>query len=192
MYVAEKTISEMAGLYGQPRRARFEFEVGSDREWQTIAGSQKHGRKHDVTVYAFKGDRVIVIAKPFYPPGLYRAPSGGLKPGEDFHDGTYREAWEETGCRIKLERFLLRTDVAFVRTDNGSANAGERIDWNSFVFQARYESGDFEFTDHREIREVRLATLDEFEDYSKIMRDSDIGGLHYRAALHDAVKGLLR
>ena len=59
------------------------------------------------------------------------------------------------------------------------------------MFLARYLSGDFQFTDHQEIREVRLATLDEFEDFSQIMRVTNIGGLHYRAALHDSVRKLL-
>jgi hypothetical protein len=29
-----------------------------------------------------EGERVVVIKKPMYPPGAYRAPSGGVSPGE--------------------------------------------------------------------------------------------------------------
>ena len=176
-------MAAMAAAYGQPGLAAFEFNVKPD-EYRRILRSQKDGRNHDITLYIRKNDQVVVIAKPFYPPGLYRAPSGGLQPGEDFRSGAEREAMEETGCRIEFEKFLLRTEVAFVC-------GRDRIDWRSFVFQAHYAGGNFEFTDKREIKEVRLASLDEFTGFSRIMRASEIGGLHYRAALHDAVKGLL-
>ncbi len=95
-----------------------------------------------------------------------------------------REAYEETGCSIVLERFLLETDVTF-EGEHGT------IEWNSYVFQARYLSGDFQFTDHEEIREVRLASLKDFQTFSAIMRQTDVAGLHYRAALHEAVEKLL-
>ncbi|MDH3889591.1 MAG: NUDIX hydrolase [candidate division Zixibacteria bacterium] len=177
----------MAERFGQPEPAEFRIDV-SGEELDRIRSSQKDGRNHDVTLYIHKEGRIVVIAKPMYPPGMYRAPSGGIKPGESIVAGIDREVAEETGCRIELERFLLRTDVAFVGAD---VSPDDSIRWRSLVFQARYLSGDFQFTDHDEITEVRLATLDEFEEFSRIMRDTDTGGLHYRAALHDTVKGLL-
>lgn len=183
MFVEDNVIQAMVDRYGEPEMADFEIE-SSDEEVARIKSSQKNGRDHDVTVYAFKDDHVIVIAKPFYPPGMYRAPSGGIDPGEDFELGAKREMREETGCEIELQKFLLMTKVAFV-------SESDRVDWRSFVFQARYVSGDFEFTDTNEIREVKLATLDEFTEYAKIMRRLDLGGLKYRAALHERVEPLL-
>ncbi len=176
-------MAAMMAAYGQPRSATFEFPV-DQTEYRRIVNSQKNMRNHDVTLYIHKGDKVVVIAKPFYPVGLYRAPSGGLHPGEDFRAGAAREAMEETGCEIEFEKFLLRTEVSFVCGD-------DRLKWRSFVFRAGYTGGDFEFTDKREIKEVRLVSLDEFDAFSRIMRASSIGGLHYRAALHDSVKNLL-
>ena len=183
MFVTEDMIDEMAARYGRPETAAFSFPVG-DREYEFIRSTQRDGRRHDVTAYIFKGDQVIVIAKHFYPPGMYRAPSGGIRPGESIEDGIAREVLEETGTEILLERFLLRTAVDFT-------NASGVIDWMSLVFQARYVSGDFEFTDKREIREVRLAGLDEFASFGRIMRTLDLGGLHYRAALHERLCPLL-
>jgi hypothetical protein len=55
-----------------------------------------------------------------------------------------------------------------------------------------YVEGDFEFTDHREIREVTTVPLSAFEQIGRTMRASDKGGLHYRAALHERVTPLLR
>ena len=190
MFVTEEMISRMVDKFGQPERVEYRIETASE-ELNFIRSTQKEGRNHDVTLYIHKDDQVIVIAKPMYPPGLYRAPSGGLNPGESFVEGIDREMSEETGCRIELEQFLLRTDVTFVRADDSEDSEEDSILWRSFVFQARYLSGDFQFTDHEEISEVRLATLDEFEEFSRIMRGTAIGGLHYRAKLHDTVKGLL-
>jgi len=183
MYVSEQMIDTLVALYGVPQRVEFTFAIGAD-EYQRIKASQKNSRKHDFTLYIIKDSQIVVIAKHFYPPGLYRAPSGGIKPGEDLQAGINREVMEETGCKIELERFLLITNVLF------ESNIGS-IPWNSYILQARYTGGDFIYTGHKEIREVRLASLNEFKTFSTIMKRSSIGGLHYRAALHEAVEELL-
>ena len=183
MYVTDDMIAQMEVGYGISSRVSFGFDV-SEEEYSLIRGSQKHGRNHDVTLYIRKGEMLAVIAKPFYPPGLYRAPSGGLKPGESFIDGINREIAEEVGCEIQLDRFILRTSVTFTQGNNSIA-------WRSFVFTADYVRGDFQFTDHHEISEVHLATWGEFDQFGRIMRSSTLGGLHYRAALHETVKRLV-
>ncbi len=183
MFVTDNMIAEMAAKYGTPQEREFHFGVAR-KELDRIRSSQKQGRNHDVTLYIQKDDRLVVIAKHMYPPNLYRAPSGGLQPGEQFEEGIAREVTEETGCRIELERFLLRTFAWFKYRHDA-------IFWRSFVFLARYAGGDFKFTDHSEIREVRLAAWSEFDSFGHIMRTMDIGGLDYRAALHEAVVELL-
>ncbi len=184
MYVTDEMIRRMVALYGVPDEVSFAFDV-TERELKRIRSSQKHGRNHDVTMYIRKDDQLLVIAKHSYPPGLYRAPSGGLQPGENFHDGINREVAEEVGCEIKLDRFVLRTSATF-------AHQNDSITWRSFVFAADFVRGDFQFTDRREIREVRLVAWDEFDTFGRIMRRTDIGGLHYRAALHEVVRKLIR
>ena len=176
-------IARMADQYGRPHSREFCFEATSG-ELDRIRSSQKYGRNHDVTLYIRKDNQIVVIAKHFYPPGMYRAPSGGLHPGEDFESGIAREVSEETGCSITLDKFLLRTAVTF-------NNEHDSVFWRSFVFLADYQSGDFQHTDKDEIREVYLAGWSEFESFGRIMRAMDIGGLHYRAALHETVTELL-
>lgn len=187
MYITDETIAELQDQFGTPAREKFLLPVAID-EYERIKTSQKGERSHDVTLYIVKDGRIVVIAKPFYPSGMYRAPSGGVEPGEDFVAGAKREALEETGCEIELERFLLISEVDFELVPRD----GRKIEWTSYVFQARYAGGDFDFTDKREIKEVKLAQLSEFERFSEIMRGMPIGGLHYRAALHDSVKKLLQ
>ena len=179
MYVTDDMIAGMSAKYGRPHRRSFDIETTAE-EVARIRASQVEGRDHDVTVYIRKDDQVVVIAKHSHPPGLYRAPSGGLHDGEDFETGMNREVAEETGCRIKLVRFLLQTDVRF-------RHGEENVYWRSFVFLADFAGGDFNFTDHLEIREVRLAAWSEFETFGRVMRATNIGGLLYRAALHEAV-----
>ncbi len=183
MYVTNDMIDEIVSKYGKPNEATFRYDV-SEKEHDLIKSSQKHGRNHDVTLYIRKDDKIAVIAKPFYPNGLYRAPSGGIHPGETFMDGLNREVGEEVGIKIAVDKFILRIAVTFVHEER-------IIEWRSFIFTADYISGDFSYTDKEEISEVRLAGWDEFKTFSKIMRRSDIGGLHYRAALHDKVAELI-
>jgi 8-oxo-dGTP pyrophosphatase MutT (NUDIX family) len=137
----------------------------SPTEFQCLKDSMKDGRNSDVTLFIFKEGKVIVIAKPWYPKGLYRAPSGGLKPDEDLELCAKREAYEETGAKIELEKYILRIHVTFTCHE-------DKVNWTSHLFTAKYLAGDLKPVDKREIREVSLL--------------SDSGGLHYRAALTEA------
>jgi ADP-ribose pyrophosphatase YjhB (NUDIX family) len=184
MYVTDDMIRRMEHEYGTPTRREFVIPSAME-EVARIAASQRDGRNHDVTLYVRKGPQVIVIAKHFYPPGMYRAPSGGLNPGESFENGIAREIAEECGCTIKLDRFLLTTSVLF--TASGREHDSDSVRWRSFVFLADYVSGDFQFTDHHEIKEVRLADWAEFETFGRMMRQFGRGGFLYRAALHETV-----
>src|SRR4030042_820549 len=145
----------------------------------------KDARRSDVALFIFKDGKVIVIAKPWYPEGLYRAPSGGIKPGEDMELCAKREGYEETGVEIELVDYLLRIHVTFT-----CGQVGEK--WTSHVFTASYLSGDPHPVDTREIREVNLLSLDELSRLKEKLLQRDSGGLHYRAALTEAAIGEIR
>lgn len=177
-------IQEAADRYGYPPIVKMWAPVDR-QEFDFIKSTQHYGRSHDITMFIFKGQKLIVIAKHHYPEGLFRPPSGAIKPGETLTQGALREAWEETGCEIELTRYLLQVDVTFV-------NEVHEIPWRSHVFMARYISGDLIPRDTREIRDVTLATLDDFKKYKDIIRNKTAsGGLNYRARLHDEVLRLL-
>jgi len=161
--------------YGIPRELSMSFSMNPS-EFQNLKDSMKDGRNSDVTLFIFKNSKVIVIAKPWYPKGLYRAPSGGVKPDEDLELCAKREAYEETGAKIKLKRYILRIYVTFTCNTN-------KVNWTSHVFTATYLSGDLRPIDTREIREVNLLSLDELAALKGRLLKSDSGGLHYRAAL---------
>ena len=191
MYITEDTIAGLAEKYGKPE-SWYAGVFCYPSEFEMIRASQKHGRSHDVTVYILKGDKIIVNAKHFYPPGLFRAPSGGIKKGEAFIDGVRREMCEETGCEINLTRFLLRTEATFYRREpDERIISSQAVQWRSLVFLADYVSGDFKFSDHHEIREVALVSWADFDNFTRVMRRTAIGGFHYRAGLHDRVRQIL-
>lgn len=145
-----------------------------------MAGSRHHGRSHDITLFIARGDEWAVIAKPSFPPGIWRAPSGGLHPGEELEAGALREALEETGLVISLERYLVHIDATF-------RHGGAIEPWHSEVFLARVVSGDLAPIDTREISGARWMTRPELQG---VVRErllaSGRGLFAYRAALHDA------
>jgi 8-oxo-dGTP pyrophosphatase MutT (NUDIX family) len=177
MYFNAEIISDAEQKYGVPATYQMSFDA-SERDIGIIRSSQKHGRKHDVTLAIFGAPGVIVIAKPWYPRGLYRLPSGGLKLGEPLEEGSAREAWEETGVQIELVRYHLRIDVDFV-------GESATIPWTSHVFSARYVSGEVSPNDTEEIREARWCELTELLAHREVMLKAKVSGLHYRAELQD-------
>lgn len=168
-------LEEMEELYGRPDEVS---KVQSMRppELETVRKSMKGGRAHDITLYIKKDDGFIFIAKPFYPPGLYRAPSGGVRPGESFVDGAVREAMEETGVSIELEKYILRINVRFQSPDNS-------LNWVSHIFTARHTGGEIDPVDRTEIKDARIVRRDEISEMQRLMLNSGSGGLVYRAYL---------
>jgi 8-oxo-dGTP pyrophosphatase MutT (NUDIX family) len=172
------TLEDIEKRLGIPRELSISFPM-SPPEFQDLKDSMRDGRNSDVTLFIFKDNKIIVIAKPWYPKGLYRAPSGGVKPDEDLELCAKREAYEETGAKIKLEKYILRISVTFTSNKN-------KVNWTSHVFTAKYLFGDLRPVDTKEIKKVNLLSLNELAALKEKLLKSDSGGLHYRAALTEA------
>lgn len=185
MFIKPEQIRVMEQSYGIPQLLRLRQEIGME-EMTILQSSQHHGRAHDITMFIFNHQgEVAVIHKPIHDPGVYRAPSGGLQPDEDFEKGALREAWEETGLEIALERYLLRVEVDFT-ADN------QLVPWTSHVFTARILSGELDPQDRVEIESARYATPAEIQGpIRQALVASSKGLLFYRIALTDAVATLL-
>ncbi|MGB7062232.1 MAG: NUDIX hydrolase [Candidatus Zixiibacteriota bacterium] len=171
-------LEEIENKYGRPRQLTMSFPMGP-AEFDMLKSSMSDGRDSDVTLFISKDGKVVVIAKPWYPEGLYRAPSGGIKPGEDLELSAKREAYEETGADIELEKYILRIRVTFTCDSR-------KEEWTSHVFTARHLSGDLRPVDTKEIKKVALMSLEEFAALKEKLLAQDSGGLHYRAALTEA------
>jgi ADP-ribose pyrophosphatase YjhB (NUDIX family) len=168
-------LEDIQRKYGTPRELTMSFPM-SPPEFDMLKNSMRDGRNSDVTLFIFKEEKVIVIAKPWYPEGLYRAPSGGIKPDEDIGRTAKREAYEETGVKIALIKYLLRILVTFTCAE-------EKVNWTSHVFTARYVSGELQPIDAKEIRAVTLISLEELSSLKLKLLAQKSGGLAYRAAL---------
>lgn len=179
MFITEEMLAAAREKYGSPDLLTYEA-LCPEWEMDVIVGSMKHGRAHDITLFIFDGEKIAVTAKHSYQPQLYRPPSGGLEPGESIEDGAAREAFEETGLSIKLKSYVLRIASKFY-------SPTREVDWTSHIFIADYLGGEIAPHDHDEIREARWATLDEFPLFSRLMHQTDSGGLHYRAFLQKEV-----
>ncbi len=180
-YIKRGQIEEMKKKYGVPRELKMVLEI-TPPEFNMLCASRKNERSHDITLFIFK-DRdyreFAAIAKHFFPVGVYRAPSGAAHPGEDFENGAKREALEETGLEIELDRFILIIHATFTC-------GPEFEDWTSYIFTAFRKSGRLEHRDKEEISETRWLTLEELQNEvrEKLMA-TDIMLFHYRLALHD-------
>jgi len=180
MYISSETILALEKKYGVPEVLTLAYEM-TEGEFDMVARSQKHGRAHDVTLFIIIDGKVVVIRKPTYPPGAYRAPSGGVEPGELFEAGAVREGYEETGLSIALENYVVRAQVKFSHENRG-------IDWTSHVFTACKVGGELQPVDTHEIVEARLVTPGEIMGrIREALLASGSTGLRYRSELNDIV-----
>lgn len=180
MYISEETILTLEKKYGVPEVLNLAYEM-TESEFDMVARSQKHGRAHDVTLFIIIDGKLVVIRKPMYPPNAYRAPSGGVEPGEPFEAGALREGYEETGLSIALEEYVVRAKVKFTHQTRV-------IDWTSHVFTASKIGGVLQPIDTHEIVEARLvAPLEIMGNIRDALLASGSTGLRYRSELNDVV-----
>jgi 8-oxo-dGTP pyrophosphatase MutT (NUDIX family) len=187
MYVTEEVIAALEARYGRAQVRRVDAEFTA-REVELMDYCLVRGRAHDVTLLIHpRGslDRFAVIRKPSYPPDVFRPPSGGVEAAEDFVRGAQREALEETGLAVRLERYLLRVDARF--TCDGKIRP-----WTTHVFSAETDDETVEPRDLHEIAEGRWATTAEiYEELRPAMLRTGSSGFAYRLMLQDTALDLL-
>ena len=108
-----------------PLRSRYGKPIGLD--WAASITAREHAlatynpeRAHDVTLFILdardppRADSQAALRR-----GIWRPPGGGIKPGENFAAGAEREALEETGLRVTLERYLVAASASFLLRRDG-------------------------------------------------------------------------
>lgn len=185
MYVSQESIRKMEAKYGKPQEIEITQNI-LDEEMRMLRSSQKNNRAHDVTFFIFNEEgQVVVTHKHINDPGVYRAPSGGIKPNEDFERAVLREALEETGLDIVLEKYLLRCKALFYTSQF-------QVPWTSHVFTSRHKNGTLQPIDTEEIACARYVSLEELQGpIRKTILNYNKGLLHYRIKLTDVVIKLL-
>jgi ADP-ribose pyrophosphatase YjhB (NUDIX family) len=177
MHVDEAVLARVRERYGDPTPLSWSGEVSS-QELDLVTYSP--GRRHDVTLFVFNGERLALIRKPHFLPGLWRTPGGGVKRGEDFIAGVRREALEEIGAEIALERYLLHARATF--------RLGDSVEpWNTHVFSATTGAERLEPGDTAEIAAARWGTAEELAGpIRERLLATERTLWRYRVALHDA------
>ena len=105
-------VKRLAVRYGQPVEMRIDVPM---REWEfnLLRYSKGDGRYRDATILIPYEGKLVCIVKHAYPQGIARPPSGGVVPGEPLDAAAEREAFEETGLRVRIERYLVRVMCHF-------------------------------------------------------------------------------
>jgi 8-oxo-dGTP pyrophosphatase MutT (NUDIX family) len=181
-YVTPEMINEMRDRYGNPRHLSMSYEI-LPSEMEMVRGSRKNARNHDITMFIFHDrsySKFAAIAKHMFPQGVFRAPSGGANPGESLQEAALREAMEETGLEIVLDRFILLINAHFT-------TGAEAEDWRSLVFTAFCQDGELNPIDKLEVREAIWLSVDELQGpVRRKLLETGMGLFAYRVALHDA------
>jgi len=126
--IHSQEIDELARQHGPIERRSYSLEMDKRQfeDWQRALAK----RRGEVVLIVRRPGGVILHTKDFYPAGTYRLPSGGVKWGEGVLHALHREAREEMGLEIEVERFLGLLEYEF-------HCQGETIPFASYVFLIR-------------------------------------------------------
>jgi ADP-ribose pyrophosphatase YjhB (NUDIX family) len=178
VHVTDDVLAALRARYGEPVELDWAGEI---TEQEHALATYNPLRRHDVTLFILDpAERLALIRKPQFGDGIWRPPGGGIKPGEDFATGAVREAFEETGLRVELDRYLVRARASF-------RYEPAEIFWQTHVLSARTSDTELAPQDADEIAGARWGTLSEL---AGPLRSALLSTGHafwrYRVALHDA------
>ena len=164
--------------FGEPALLEWDGAISAE-EWAVATYNPE--RFHDVTLFILDPlSRIALIRKPHFAHDVFRPPGGGIKPGEDSTAGAVREALEETGLRVELERYLVDARAVF-------RNDGRELHWRTHVVLAATADTELAPDDPAEIADARWGTLDELRGPLRaILLATGRAFWRYRVALHDA------
>jgi ADP-ribose pyrophosphatase YjhB (NUDIX family) len=184
MHIGRHIVQELVYSFGEPQVERWESPV-TEKEIEDVERHLRQGRAHDVTLVIQNEEKLAVIRRKGFPENAYRFPSGGIHPEESFVDGSTRIALEDTGLSVEIEDYLLQIHNTF-------ASGNRRAKWTTHVMLARAASGTLSPSAESETEHARWIEWDELlAEVNRKLRDSGLGGLGYRARLHERVREIL-
>ena len=178
VHITDAILVPLRARYGPPARLEWHGEISGE---EYALATYNPARRHDVTLFILDpAERLALIRKPQFAHGIWRPPGGGIKPGEDFAAGATREALEETGLPVTLERYLVDADARFTL-------GGTTLHWRTHVFLARTDAEELAPRDAAEIAGARWGSLEELDGPIRGRLLATGRALwRYRVALHDA------
>jgi 8-oxo-dGTP pyrophosphatase MutT (NUDIX family) len=182
MHVDEELLAPLRRRYGEPARLTWEGDISPAEH---ALATYNPSRMHDVTLFITNGERIALIRKPHFDEEIWRPPGGGIKPGEDPVAGMEREALEETGLRIEVQRYLVLAQALFLYRPL-------EVPWRTHVFHATTEETQIAPRDLEEIEAARWGTLAELAGpLRERLLATRRAFWRYRVALHDAALAAL-
>lgn len=116
-------------------RAELQTSEAYFDSWHSILQGKKNRRAEVALCVANKNDEILLHTKPFYPPDIFRIPTGGIHPGEKVVDALHRELDEETGF-VAMSFFQVALLIYEFH------NAGRWIPFVSHIFKVHVEGND--------------------------------------------------
>ena len=183
---AAREVEELARRYGSPERVRATIDDSFD---DPIGKPDRFGEV--CMVIRRPNGKLLLAIKTFYPRGAYRLPTGGIGHGERILDALVREAHEETGLELRIERFLAY--IAYVGPSTTAAR------FHTFAFLLTELGGTLgaldeteQLEDWREIAPSQLPAVAAFLDDLRTRGTRPIGGDwrawgKFRAVVHRVV-----
>jgi len=181
--ISPEEIEELSRQYGPIERHSYSLEVGKRNfgDWRRELAEKRRG---EVVFVVRRPAGVILHTKSFYPPGTYRLPSGGVRWGESVLSALHREAQEEMGLEIEVERFLGLLQYEFRCQE-------KTMPFVSYVFLVKEAGGELAPQDEKEgilsFRQVPLAELSAVADSLRAMEEDWRDWGEFRAIVHDFV-----
>jgi 8-oxo-dGTP pyrophosphatase MutT (NUDIX family) len=178
VHVTDEVLAPLRTSFGVPRELDW---AGAITEREHALATYNPRRRHDVTLFILDpAGRIALIRKPHFAGGIWRPPGGGIQPGEDFAAGAEREALEETGLRVRLDRYLVATRASFTF-------GTQVVSWRTHVFSARTDETLLAPQDVTEIAGARWGELDELAGPLRAaLLETGHAFWRYRVELHDA------
>jgi ADP-ribose pyrophosphatase YjhB (NUDIX family) len=178
----EAEIGGLARRVGVPRRWRREYETTSEQAGWVKKMLKRRGEV--ILVVPTAEGRIWLHTKQFYPPGVYRLPSGGIHQRESVEEAASRELYEEMGFKPELARFLGVVENVF-KFDR------ETLVYPSYILETRSITDPPSVSDPDEaisgFREIDIRELGKIVEQLDSLASAWQPWGHFRAAPHALV-----
>ena len=139
----EAEVAQLSLVYGQPLRQRHVLQVSPTTfDWWTVTKPRRTDGEVALLIRRCNGS-ILLHGKQFYPRGAMRLPTGGILAQESLVDAALREALEETGLLVEVERFLAVVEFEF-------CCGGLSVPFPSYLFLLRDIGGELRPCDPEE------------------------------------------
>jgi 8-oxo-dGTP pyrophosphatase MutT (NUDIX family) len=175
-------IETLGARFGRPAEALVEIRRPSHATGPAGFPLSSRRTSEVVLVVPRKSDTVLVHTKNFYPTGIWRLPTGGIRRREPIDAAVRRESLEETGQPLEPVRFLFHLRFRWDGFDK---------EFHSFGFLMSRAEGKLESLDRREqiaaFRDSDRSDLQSLTQRLESLRGNWTGWGRFRAGPHRAL-----